>query len=80
MPDFDREKFAYAVAAKLSGAGVSGPRPAARAFPGISPATWSRIGFGHPLSAANVLAVCRAVELDPFEFLVMDKAETRVAA
>lgn len=68
MPDIDRTKFALAVAAALRKRGDPGPREAARRW--RLPATmWSHIRFARPISAANMLAVCHHLELDPLEFL-----------
>lgn len=71
MPDIDRTKFAYAVAGKLRGLGIDGPKSAHKAFAAIKPPTWSRIGYGRTLSTGNYLAVCRVLSLDPFDFLDM---------
>ena len=73
MACIDREKFAYAVAARLDAIEISGPRAAASAF-GVAPACWTRIASGGIISADNFAAVCKALDLDAREFVDMGAA------
>ena len=70
MADLDREKFAYAVAAKLHALGVDGPTSAQRRFPHITASTWSRVGNSHPLTDVNFAAICAALKLDPGDYVI----------
>jgi hypothetical protein len=79
MPDIDRQKFAYVVAGRLltlgRAEGRDGPLPLRNVqhrFPWVSAGSMSRIANGIDVSAAVMLGVCRALELDPFDFLDID--------
>lgn len=76
MPAIDREKLAYHVSGALSRAGLS-YREARGKWPGVTPGTLSRICNGIEVSAANLLAVCKALSLDPFDFLDLEKPNPR---
>lgn len=76
MADIDRARFAYAVAGRLKAIGeaegLGRPldyREAQRRFAGVSAGSLSRIANSIAVSAPVMLAVCKALELDPFEFL-----------
>lgn len=72
MASYDREAFAYHVAAKLRRAKLSG-RAAADAWPDTNAALWSRIKNGHEISAGNLLLVCKLLRLAPMRYLVTEK-------
>lgn len=69
-PDIDRDLLAARLDAWLSARGLS-YRQAARACPGLNPAMINRARTGQVMSAASLLALCRAMGADPFEFLVV---------
>ena len=71
MADIDRTKFAYAVAAKLEREGLSF-EGASKRHKGVGKALLSRIRHSHTISAANMLIVCKRLELDPFDFLLTE--------
>ena len=76
MADIDRAKFAYAVAGRMKAIGeadgLARPldyREAQRRFAGVSVGSLSRIANSIAVSAPVMLAVCKALELDPFDYL-----------
>ena len=71
MADIDREKFAYAVAAKLDEQELSFSK-AQRKFKGVTGGLLSKIRHGQPIAAENMLMVCRYFELDADEYLDID--------
>lgn len=70
MAEIDRETFAAAVTDALAARGLS-YREAVIAFPALNVAMLSRASSCQVLSAGNMLAVCRAFDLDPFDFLAV---------
>lgn len=72
MADIDREKFAYAVAAKLDEQELSFSKAQTK-FKGVTGGILSKIRHGTPISAEVMLMVCRYFELDPFDFLDINK-------
>jgi hypothetical protein len=69
-PDIDREKLAAEVGQWLRRQKLT-TRSAAAAFPGLNPAMISRASTGQVLSAASLLALCRAMKRRPGRYLVM---------
>lgn len=72
MADIDREKFAYAVAAKLDEQELSFSK-AQRKFKGVTGGLLSKIRHSTPISAESMLMVCRYFELNPFDFLDVNR-------
>jgi hypothetical protein len=71
MAELDLARFADAVEAGLDGLSV---RQAVAKWPETNVALWSRARRGRqPLSAANFLLVCAALDLDPFAFVKPEK-------
>lgn len=77
MADIDRTKFAFAVAGRLEAIGKAEElgrpldyRSAQRRFPGVSAGSLSRIANAIAVSAPVMLAVCKALSLDPFDYLI----------
>ncbi|EKF17084.1 hypothetical protein [Nitratireductor pacificus] len=68
MAEIDRDAFACAVQAALGRRGLS-YRAAVAAWPMLNIPMLSRACSCQIVSAANMLAVCKALELDPFAFL-----------
>jgi len=72
MADIDREKFAYAVAAKLDEQELSYSQAVAK-YAGITRGLLSKIRNGFPVSAGNMLIICKHFELPPFDYLDIEK-------
>ena len=70
IADIDRARLAGDVAAWLAAENLS-YRQAARHFDGLNPAMINRALTGRVLSAASLLALCRAVGIDPRRYLVL---------
>ncbi|HEX5935342.1 MAG TPA: hypothetical protein VFY63_14360 [Pseudorhizobium sp.] len=70
MPDIDRDKLAADTACWLEANGYS-TRSAAAAHPGLNPAMISRACTAQVLSAASLLALCRAMGAEPMGYLVL---------
>lgn len=68
MPEIDREKFSYHVMGKLESRQLTYDR-AQRIYPGIKKGLLTKIKQGHVVSAANMLTVCKHLDLDPLEYL-----------
>lgn len=62
MADVDWISFAYAVAAKVDAKGYT-----SRSVPGVKTATVSRARNAIPVSPGNYLALCKALDIGPFE-------------
>lgn len=78
-PDIDRDKLAKRFGAWIEGQGLS-YRQAASLHDGLNPAMINRARTGQVLSAASLLALCRAMGADPLEFLVfIDPAQSKQA-
>lgn len=69
MAEIDRLTFAVAVASALGEAGLSYTQAVALS-PELDKAMLSRAVNGKALSAANYLVLCRALRLDPWNFVV----------
>lgn len=72
MAEIDRDAFAGAVHAALGRRGLS-YRGAVAEWPMLNIPMLSRASSRQIISAANMLAVCKALELDPFAFLIDGK-------
>lgn len=72
MAEIDRDAFAAAVHEALGSRGLS-YRAAVAEWPQLNIAMLSRACSCQTISAANMLAVCKALRLDPFEFLLEGK-------
>lgn len=68
IAEIDKALFARTVHEWLAAEGLT-TRTASAAFEGINPAMVSRAVNCHVLSAASLLAICRAMEADPLRFL-----------
>jgi hypothetical protein len=68
-PEINRDRLALDVLEWMKGLGLS-TRSASTAYPGLNPAMISRACTGQVLSAASLLALCRAMEKDPMSYLV----------
>ena len=68
-PEIDRDKLALRFGAWIDLQGYS-YRQAASLHEGLNPAMINRARTGQVLSAASLLALCRAMGADPLEFLV----------
>lgn len=78
-PDIDRDKLAKRLGAWIDAQGLS-YRQAASLHEGLNPAMINRARTGQVLSAPSLLALCRAMGADPFEFLVLvDPAQSKQA-
>lgn len=69
-PDIDRALLAADVTAWLKARGLS-TRNASAACEGLNPAMLSRACTGKVLSAESLLALCRAIDVNPMRYLVM---------
>jgi len=69
-PDIDRDKLSCHFAAFLEREGLS-YRAVSSRHPDINPAMASRAINGRVLSAASLLAICRAMAADPFDYLIL---------
>lgn len=72
---FDRDRFAASVRLRLDG--ISGRRAVA-AFPMLNTAMISRARRGENLTIGSFLALCRALHLRPFDFLLDGVKRRRV--
>lgn len=70
MAEIDWPLFSQHVAAVVGPAGQLSTRQAARKWPATNPATWSRAANVKAISAGNYLAICRALDLDPYAFYI----------
>lgn len=76
-PEIDRDKLARRFGAWIDEQGLS-YRQAASHHEGLNPAMINRARTGQVLSAASLLALCRAMGADPLEFLVfVDQAKQK---
>lgn len=73
MAEIDRDRLAADVSAALKRRGYS-YREAVFVWPELNVAMLSRACTGQVLSAGNLLALCRALDLDPFAYLAARKA------
>lgn len=72
MADIDRSKLAYHVASALDERELSFA-DAQEKYEGITKGLLSRVRNGIQISAANLLVICFHFELDPFDYLAMDR-------
>lgn len=78
-PDIDRDRLAQRFDGWLRGQGLS-YRQVAAAHEGLNPAMINRVRTGQVLSAASLLALCRAMGADPLDFLILvDPAQRKQA-
>lgn len=76
MAEIDRAAFGHAVLDMLDQHGLS-YRDAVARWPHLNTAMLSRACSGQVISAANMLAVCKALGLDPMAFLIEGKRPRR---
>lgn len=69
-PEIDRERLAHDVGDWLRRRKLT-TRSAAASFAGLNPAMISRASTGQVLSAASLLALCKAMKRRPERYLVM---------
>lgn len=72
MAELDWNRFADAAEQRLEQLDLSFAGAVAR-WPALNKAMLSRACNGQTLSAANLLLLCRVLELDPFAFVIDDK-------
>lgn len=72
MAEIDTSEFANAVASFLERREMSYRQAVAR-WPDLNVAMLSRVCNEQPVSAANMLAICRYLGLDPFAYLINRK-------
>jgi hypothetical protein len=73
MAEIDTDTFADEVAARLTALQVHSYRRAVENWPALNVAMLSRACSGQPVSAANMLLLCRYLGLDPFVYLIEAK-------
>ncbi|WP_099866050.1 hypothetical protein [Pararhizobium haloflavum] len=78
MAEIDRHRLARDVAEFLKLRGYS-YREACFVWPALNVAMLSRACSGQVLSAGNLLALCRAFALNPFDYLAAEKAPSNPA-
>lgn len=74
MAEIDRDAFAVTVIEALEQRGLS-YRAAVAQWPQLNVAMLSRACSRQPVSAANMLAICKVLGLDPMAFLIEGKRQ-----